>query len=207
MDPQSRIERLVPQLQGWCTVAKALHLMGLIRRNRPEVVVELGVYGGRSLLPMVITCASLQIGQVYGVDPWAVDPALEGVLEEENRVWWSESVDLEQIFQGYETACQTLLLPAERERMHTMRMTSAEAASTFDPGEVNLLHQDGNHSELVSCQEVEQWDPLVAAGGIWVFDDINWPSTQKALEMLRQRCELVSEIRSAEASYAVFRKR
>ena len=46
------------------------------------------------------------------------------------------------------------------------------------------MHLDGNHSELLSCRDVELWAPLVAENGYILFDDSSWPTTQAAQQLL-----------------------
>lgn len=193
MDPQDRIELVVPRLQGWCPKEKALHLMNLINTYRPATIVEIGVFGGRSLLPIVITAEALKLpGSVYGVDPWQPTNSLEGMAEPENREWWSK-LDHEAIFQKYCSDCLTYLTPKEIDRLKTMRMTSAQALEHFEDGSIDLLHQDGNHSESVCLPEVLAWYPKLKPGSVWVFDDIAWPSTAKAVEQIKAWCNTISE--------------
>ena len=61
----------------------------------------------------------------------------------------------------------------------------------FLDGEIDVLHQDGNHSEESSSREVELWLSKMKPGGIWIMDDIDWKvgdkvGTAKAQGMLLQ---------------------
>ncbi len=72
-----------------------------------------------------------------------------------------------------------------------------------------MLHIDGNHSEEVSCADVNLWLPLVVKGGhIWM-DDIHWESTKKAQAILSNACDKLSEIPYTDQTMAValYRKR
>src|SRR5271155_2865720 len=40
------------QLEGWCSDLKATTLVDLVLKVRPQVIVEIGVWGGKSLVPM-----------------------------------------------------------------------------------------------------------------------------------------------------------
>src|SRR5260221_9575485 len=44
------ISELVPRCHGWATVEKAFTLAGVALALRPEIIVEIGVWGGRSIL-------------------------------------------------------------------------------------------------------------------------------------------------------------
>jgi len=63
-------------------------------------------------------------------------------------------------------------------------MKSSDAVKIFDDHSIDFLHQDSNHSEEISCMEVELYHNKVKPGGTWVFDDTNWPTTKKAQDLL-----------------------
>ena len=65
-----------------------------------------------------------------------------------------------------------------------LRMKSIEAVKFFENESIDFLHQDSNHSEETSCMEVELYHSKVKRSGIWCFDDTDWPTTQKAQELL-----------------------
>jgi hypothetical protein len=146
-------------------------------------LVELGVYGGRGTVAMALACRHKKSGVVYGVDTWSVESSLVGTHRPGDDAWWS-AVDLERVYRRFLAA----LLELELTRYAIpLRMSSADAARLFDPGAVDVLHQDSNHSEKVSCAEVDLWWPLVRAGGYWFFDDVDMPTTAKAYGMLVER--------------------
>ena len=47
-----------------------------------------------------------------------------------------------------------------------------------------MLHQDGNHSEEMSCLDIELWSNKIKKKGYWLMDDTNWPTTQKAQKLI-----------------------
>jgi predicted O-methyltransferase YrrM len=59
------------QLPGWCTKEKAYTLASLVIGTRPAVIVEVGVFGGRSFLPMALALKELGKGMAIGIDPWS----------------------------------------------------------------------------------------------------------------------------------------
>jgi hypothetical protein len=61
---------------------------------------------------------------------------------------------------------------------------SRDVASKFEDNSIDLLHQDSNHSEEISCEEVELYWNKVRPNGYWVFDDTDWPTTKKAQNLL-----------------------
>ena len=73
------IEREIPKLPGWCTPEKAKRLAELA--FGAELAVELGVFGGRSLVAIALGIKwgpRPEHGYVDGIDPYTPAAALEG---------------------------------------------------------------------------------------------------------------------------------
>ena len=161
-------------IEGWCTKEKAIKMMEFIPDNS-RLAVELGVWGGRSLLPIAMKCK----GDVYGIDAWNVDASLEGKNDVANDEWWS-NINYNKMY----TYTHGLMMEHNCQNVKLLRMKSKDAVKLFENDSIDFLHQDSNHSEEVSCEEVELYYSKVKPGGIWCFDDTNWPTTQKAQNIL-----------------------
>ena len=180
---QSAYKKMKP-LQGWCSNVKAGVLMDLIFNHRPNTVVEVGVYGGKSLIPMAMALKYLRKGVVYGIDPWRASDSVVGFMDV-NEQWWG-MLDHDEIMNGYLFKLQEYNL---NKQVVTIRDTSADV----DPIEnIDLLHIDGNHSEDSALFDVMKWVPLVRSGGVVVFDDVDWRSTDKAEMWLDENCHRVT---------------
>ena len=169
--------------EGWCSEEKALKLAELLMEKQPKVCVEVGVFGGRSLVPQALTLKEIgQGGHITGIDPWTLDAALDGGIGQENEEWWKNNVNLEDIYRGFIEAVLNLKLTFE---CRWIRARSEWAVNLFRDGEVDWLHLDSNHSEEVSCRDVHLWSPKMAAKSIWIMDDTDWPSQAVALERIK----------------------
>ena len=84
---RSQIE-MQTDLPGWCELDKARMMCGLILREQPEVVVEIGVYGGKSLVPQALTLRHNRKGIIYGIDPWTNVACVENYTDD--LQWWEE---------------------------------------------------------------------------------------------------------------------
>ena len=73
--------------------------------------------------------------------------------------------------------------------VQVIRKTSEEAMPINGIG---MLHIDGNHSEESSLHDVKKWVPLVQSGGVIVFDDVTWGTTDAAVAWLDENCYRVS---------------
>ena len=161
------------KIEGWCTKEKALKMASLINPN--DFCIELGVWGGRSLLPMCFMTKN----RVIGIDAWSKDSALEGENSEANDEWWSK-INYEKMF----SYTKELLTKYKCNNSRLIRAKSNEVYNNFKDESIDFLHQDSNHSEIISCQEVELYHKKVKKNGIWVFDDTDWDTTQKAQKLL-----------------------
>jgi Methyltransferase domain len=198
-----QILQAMTPLQGWCTPEKAKKLCALISQRQPKLVVESGIFGGKSIIPMALTLRAIGAGRVVGIDPWTVDAALEGEKEQKNIDWWSgktSDLKLELIYRGFvEAVLKNDLLSV----LSWIRAKGEVAARLFEDKSIDFLHTDSNHSELVSCREVEVWAPKLADNAIWVWDDANWESQAKALEMVKKR---KFKILDNQTAYLIFQR-
>ncbi|NGX48228.1 MAG: hypothetical protein K1000chlam3_01618, partial [Chlamydiae bacterium] len=176
--------RMMDKLEGWCSRTKAMVLMDIIFNHRPKVVVEVGVYGGKSLIPVAYALKSLGEGIVYGIDPWKITDSVVG-FDGANYDWWG-MLDHEMIYRGFiKKVCEFQL----GQYVKVIRSTSVEAAPIYD---IDLIHIDGNHSEDSAYFDVQKWVPLVRDGGIIIFDDVDWATTRKAVDWLDEHCYRVT---------------
>jgi len=184
-------------LDGWCPLEKAEALARLVLDVKPACIAEIGVYGGRSLIPMALA-AKTYGGTVHGIDPWSHDAALEGDVGSVNSEWWSK-LDLEGIYRRF-LAGITRFGVGDTLRVH--RTTDTVALEGFQEGQIGILHVDGNHSAEVSRRYVEQWGPKISAGGYLVMDDIDWASQAETIALIERTYQLIRK----EKSWAIYRK-
>lgn len=202
---QSQVLTEQKNFSGWCPLDKAKTIMDIILHNHSEVCVEVGVYGGSSFYPLAATLAYKKQGKAFAIDPWENDPCLEGYQEgvdDKMFKYWGK-IDLEEVMKKF-------VDDMERNNLSSvyslLRLSSSEAVALFDEGSIDFLHIDGNHSEQVSIQDVNSWLPKVKSGGIICFDDAWWESTQKAILILKQSCELMKKESSPKGQYIFLRK-
>lgn len=185
----ARIEATITPLHGWGTVAKGMRLAELVLETRADVSVEIGVFGGRGVIPMAIAHHIQAHGYAVGIDPWERAASLEGENSAENEEWWAK-VDHDAIYEHFIRA----LVQADVVRQcRVMRERSDTALRLFADASIAVLHQDGNHSELLSAREARFWGPKLRPGGYWVADDTDWPTTHRAQAILVEQCFVLVE--------------
>jgi predicted O-methyltransferase YrrM len=168
------------QLEGWCSHNKASLLIDFILMLEPETLVEIGVFGGKSLIPMAVALKSVGKGKIYGIDPWDSLESVAG-MEGENFDWWGH-IDHEKILQGLRSKIVQFAL---EDQILLLRTTSEQAP--YIPN-IDILHIDGNHSEKAAYLDVNKWVPFVKKGGLIIFDDVTWGTNRSAVEWLDENC-------------------
>lgn len=166
-------------IRGWCSIDKAKKLIEIVNQIKPSLCVELGVFGGRSLLP--IAWASKQnnpASRIIGIDAWEVQACLDGENSKANDDWWSNINHTDMMNYTRELMNQHNL------NVDLWKAKSYEVSAKFENDSIDVLHQDSNHSEEVSCREVELYWNKVKHDGIWIFDDTTWETTKKAQKLL-----------------------
>ncbi len=168
-------------LEGWCTPEKACVMADLVLEHKPKLVVETGIFGGKSAIPLAMALRETGSGVIYGIDPWSVEDAIAGEQGPEHVEWWSKKVDLDAIYAGFVKSTMNLNLG---KYLRWIYANSTQAAKMFPERSIDFFHQDSNHSEQISCAEAKLWAPLMKRKSFWVFDDSDWCSTQKALGLI-----------------------
>jgi predicted O-methyltransferase YrrM len=168
-------------LHGWCTRKKATVMMDYIRELKPTLSVELGVFGGRSLLAIALESKSQNPqSKVIGVDAWESNASVEGSNDKANDDWWS-NINYTEIMNYASDLMKTNNVNSVVE---LWKAKSSDVSHKFKENSIDFLHQDSNHSEEISCSEVNLYWNKVRPGGLWVFDDVNWETTKKAQQLL-----------------------
>lgn len=172
------------QLEGWCTKNKASILIDLVFMLNPKTIVEIGVFGGKSLIPMAYALQVTKSGKIYGIDPWDSAASAEG-MDSINYDWWS-TLDHGYILKGLQEKIIQFNLT---EQIILIRTTSEDAPLI---PQIDILHIDGNHSEKTAVLDATKWVPLVRKGGLIIFDDITWAtsagSNESAVKWMDRNC-------------------
>ena len=194
-ETQDYLDVKLEQLEGWCSHRKAESIIYDVILKKPKRCVEIGVFAGRSLFAIGFALRDISAGgTVIGVDPWKADASAQGmspVSEEDqaNLKWWT---DLDYVpiknkcvnlITEYGLNGQIQIACSTSKELHYGYQYGCEAKPVVD-----WIHIDGNHTEEVSVQDVENWMPLVIPGSSVWFDDMDWDSTKKAQQALLKFC-------------------
>lgn len=180
------MEFVINKAEGWCPETKQKKLYEYCLKSK--LCLEIGVYGGSSLIPMALATDGL----VIGIDPWSNESAVNHMEKDDviNREWWTK-VDLKWIKQRY---FESLNWYNVEKKVITIQQDSDKCDELVADETIDVLHIDGNHTEVQSCRDVELWASKVKKNGYLFFDDTQWTSVQKALRLLESKgFELVED--------------
>lgn len=190
-------------LEGWCTREKAMAISDIITAEKPQICVEIGVYGGRSLVPAAAALRMNGSGSIYGIETWRPDVAVEHATNAENDAWW-QKIDFHALKTNF------LRFVAEHDLASQIRIVeapSANAAALFN--QIDYLHIDGAHSIYNAAEDAVLYSKKVKREGIIIMDDAEWPSTAPAISILDSIGERIATFRNDrdELSCIVYRKK
>ncbi len=180
-------------MDGWTTPERAIELAKYVLERKPEIVVEIGVFGGKCLIALALALRQNGKGHVYGIDPW-MKGACNGV-DSANKAWW-DTLDLEDIYRKAVSAVNELGL----KNVTILRAESHQVAHQFS--NIDFLEIDGCHCNTCATRDVELYVPKVVSGGLVFMDDLDWHqngvSTMKRVrELLNDWCVLVKSFGNA----------
>lgn len=201
---------------GWCWPEKAEKLAEFIWSRRPFLTVEIGVFGGKSFIPMAAVVAHLEsaenealpVYEIHGIDPWAAAPAVKYNEGTEHEKFWGNQAMLDAVYARAAQRCEALCSRS----IKLFRETSEQAAKRYGHGcqyhdPIGFIHLDSNHSEEQSMADVQLWWGKLQMCGVFAFDDTSWTSQQKALAWLKERGVVLWEYDKDGHSCMIFEKR
>jgi predicted O-methyltransferase YrrM len=198
----------LPSIEGWCTERKALWLAELIADNGCRTVLEVGIYGGKSLIPMAIAIKKYAPGgKVYGIEAWSNAVATQVSLHPQHDAWWA-NLDFKYIKTGF---FRSVIANDVADVINVLDMSSDDAFKCLNAQrltEFDLIHVDSSKSEGEELHDCKTWSGLLRPGGILVMDDIGWPSVQVAREYVKSNLSVIDEVFEAQGiAYGAYRRR
>jgi predicted O-methyltransferase YrrM len=192
------------RLPGMSDFNKLRHLYDFTMREKPRLCVEIGVYAGRSLAPVALALKRLGDGEIFGIDNWSRETALEGGPDSvgkehlDDPIW--TQAGLTDAYVKFTRALQDLELS---KCVRIIGANSRLVPGAFRHGTVDYIHIDANHSRQAVSDDVELYVPRLKPGGWLWMDDSDWPSLSDALYFVENQCNLVEDCKT----YRIYRKK
>lgn len=191
---------------GWCWEEKAIKLAEVVWTLKPKLTVEVGVFGGKSFIPMAAVVAHLDQNtgnhSAVGIDAWAAEAALENNLGTAHEQFWKDQAMLDGVYARAAGRCNALAC----RNVKLVKDWSINAIRNFSDGQIGILGLDSNHSEETSIRDVTTWLKKVSLGGVLAFDDTAWPSQKKAVDFLKSKCSIIWDYESGPNSCIFFKR-
>ena len=154
---------------GWSTLNKAGHLIDcteeICTRVDNPICVEIGVFAGKSLLPIAISLRRNKKGIIYGIDPWTNEEAIKGYSGVDEEYW--NTINLQQKYEFF----QQLLTDFDlKEYVNTIVGASDDVPEIKN---IDLLHIDGQHTEQ-AMRDAKKFASQVTLNGYCFVDDVAW---------------------------------
>lgn len=182
------ISEYTPHQNGWTTVERASEMAACILETKAKVIVDIGVFAGRSTVAMGFAARELGDAMVFGIDPWKIESATEGEADEASADWWRSKADLERMHRE----CMQWVWDHRLDQWVTIIRAASQHVHQLFPT-IDFLNIDGQHAEIASCRDVQLYLPKLKSGHYVTFDDTDWAQTQKAVQMIEAECDLVSD--------------
>ena len=156
-----------PAPDGWATVEVAHTLAAIAIATRPRVCIEIGVFGGRSLIPVALALKQNGFGVIHGIDPWAAQESVKGQAGKDKE-WWSSQQMHDAV---YDRFIGNVARFGVNQFVEVCRKKSDDYPA--ERGSVDLLTIDGNHGPQALI-DIKRFTPHVSLGGFVYLDDLHW---------------------------------
>jgi len=179
-------------LHGWCEECKNKYLFDFVLQIKPNLIVEVGVYRGRSLASF--SAASLIHNcTVIGVDAYDISYFLNETWSDQNDLDYSKN----QLINEFNRLGLPFLLIQKPSKF-------AVEEDIFKHNKIDILHIDGCHEELNAVLDVIIWLPKLKTGGFLILDDANFEKLNLAQEIVLKKCEHIEYIENGKTR--IFKK-
>jgi len=163
-------DELNPEGWGWCSLNKAGCFIDYVDnlsniKNRPITCVEIGVYQGKSLLPVALELKRQQNGIIIGIEPWSNEEATKGYTED-NFIYW-DSVDMQLLKRRFFDMVYFLNLD------YYIEIRQESSNETREIQDIDFLYIDGQHTKQV-LKDIDKFASCVTKNGYCIVDDITW---------------------------------
>jgi predicted O-methyltransferase YrrM len=173
---------------GWCLDPKQRFLAEIVQQRDLQNMVEIGVWQGKSLIPMAWGCKQKGSGKIIAIDAYDVAYLIENGGDEHPSYYAADQNENEQKF------LQNLKrFEVEDFVTYEGPQASLQAAKKYKKDEFDLIHIDANHSEINSLQDFYSWFPKLKIGGVLVLDDTDRTQTIKLRQQATELCSKILE--------------
>lgn len=179
-NPYANVDGSLVDMQGWAS--DNIYLTHAVEELRPQVVVEVGVWKGGSVITMARRMKELGIdGVVIAIDTWL------GASEHWLNSEWQASLRLEGGYPSlYKTFAANIVDQGLEDYVVPLPLDSVNAGGVLLTKGLaaDLIHIDGGHDFQSVISDLTIWWPMIRQGGLLIGDDYHaygdtWPEVRQ----------------------------
>lgn len=172
---------------GGSFMSKTYLMAYLINSFNLKHYVDIGVYKGRSLLPLAYVIGKND-GKAIGIDPYLNEIAKEYDVDDEKRELINTFIDNLDFDALYNDVIMNIEKFELSDYCKIIRKPSSEAVADLIRSKIkiDIIHIDGNHDTINVQEDADKYLPLLNDGGFVVFDDIDWDSVNKVYTKIKE---------------------
>jgi predicted O-methyltransferase YrrM len=162
---------------GWHSGDESRFYNNLIKNLKNGTIIEIGVYGGASLLGVADTLKKTN-SHLYEIDPW------EKVVNANGTPMSNEQRDIHRNkLKKLRLHLDSIIKKENYDKNITLVCDFASNfASQFKEKSVDIVFVDGDHSYDSVYDDITTWLPKIKDGGVMWGDDFVWGSVAKAVK-------------------------
>tara|TARA_A100001035_G_scaffold87523_1_gene68090 strand:- start:376 stop:1023 length:648 start_codon:yes stop_codon:yes gene_type:complete len=171
--------------------------------NESSIVVEVGVFGGASLLDLH-TIINNPKCKLYGIDKWHTQNSMNGIFKDKwDKNDWDKYINIQK--QNYDTLNEVINKYNYNITLIKLEDTGLtdNAAHHFQDNSIDFIHIDGDHSYIAVTSDLESYFPKIKKNGIMWFDDWKWPETKKAITEFSEKHNLDINVINENKCYVI----
>lgn len=186
----------MPLLRGWSGKGeRPFRMAELVIKEAPKTVVEIGVFGGQSLVPQAMALKWLsgsdsikgRAGRIYGIDPYSLEVIAGQLADYDDATMWLKQ-DMDLVRRDLLTIIEEFGIG---DVVTMLRHESRDCVTLFDS--IDILHVDGAHTEEGALLDVNLYAKRVRPKGYIWMDDTHFPSLEPALKELETFADMVDD--------------
>lgn len=175
-----------------------------LRNQKNGIFVEIGVFGGATLLGVYKTCEMNNI-EIYGIDPFENIKIFNGISEENS---YQEIVS--EVRKLAEKRKNNLLkiINEHNLNINIIQKESWQAYQDFQDNSISCIHIDGDHSYEGVKKDLNLFWKKIKSGGLVISDDYDWKGCSKAIDefVSENKNDIVMEIKVIKNKHIMFKK-
>lgn len=161
------------KIRGWFSEAQRRWYQEQAKKIINGTIVEVGVFGGLSLLSIVEIC-KVNETKLIGIDPWEL---LESSNEQKipTDIW-------HPILKECRTNLETIISELKYDNVTLKQAFSPDVANNFNDESLDLIFIDGDHSTESVYNDLRGWFPKLKRNKLIAGHDFGWKTVQAGIK-------------------------